>query len=88
MFDLNAPLGLSALLKRMNRSYTVIAVDGSVYKKHPKFHKLLTDFTKQLAPNHIFKIIGVDDGSGRGGALAAAIADEMAVSQSQGNSPS
>lgn len=39
---------LSSLTIRMSRRRTVVAVDGSVYKKHPKMHRLMTDLMEQL----------------------------------------
>lgn len=39
---------LSSLIIRMARPRTVVAVDGSVYKKHPHMHRLMTDLTEQL----------------------------------------
>lgn len=39
---------LSSLTIRMSRRRTVVAVDGSVYKKHPNMHRLITDLMEQL----------------------------------------
>lgn len=43
---------LSTLTLRINKKRTVVAVDGSVYKKNPKMHRLMTDFLEQLLVEH------------------------------------
>ena len=65
---------LSNLVLRVEHDLVTIAVDGSVYKHHPKFHKLMTDFIHELIPKRKFKIILAEDGSGKGAGLVAAIA--------------
>lgn len=69
---------LSNLIIRIDRPFVTIAIDGSVYKHHPKFHQLITDFIEQLVPeNRKFKLILAEDGSGKGAALVAAIAQRL-----------
>lgn len=36
----------------MNKEDVAIAVDGSLYKHHPKYQKFMTKFISELAPNH------------------------------------
>ena len=50
------------------------AIDGSLYKKHPKMRKLLDDFVAELAPNKKIEIFLADGGSGKGSAFIAAVA--------------
>ena len=68
---------LSTILERMDKPSATIAVDGSVYKKHPKMHKLMTNFIGQLAPGIKFKMILAEDGSGKGAGLVAAVAMKL-----------
>ena len=60
-----------------------VGVDGTVYKKHPTFSKLMADKVKTLCAGS-----GVDvdfalsyDGSGKGAALVTAVAYRMVHSQ-------
>ncbi|XP_050420858.1 hexokinase type 2 isoform X2 [Adelges cooleyi] len=72
--------GLAVLLNKMNEKSVTIGVDGSVYRFHPYFHKLMVEKTKQLAnPDIKFDMMLSEDGSGRGAALVAAVAvrDEL-----------
>lgn len=41
--------GLAVLLNKMDEKSVTIGVDGSVYRFHPYFHKLMVEKTKQLA---------------------------------------
>lgn len=41
--------GLAVLLNKMNEKSVTIGVDGSVYRFHPYFHKLMVEKVKQLA---------------------------------------
>ncbi|XP_024938347.1 hexokinase-1 isoform X2 [Cephus cinctus] len=65
---------LAALLERMNKKSATIAVDGSLYKHHPRLKGWMNQYISLLAPRHKFKLIGAEDGSGKGAALVAAIA--------------
>jgi len=67
-------LGLSAVVEHIDRPSVKIAVDGSLYKKHPKLHTLITDFIAQLLPHRKVQLFLADDGSGKGSALVAAVA--------------
>ncbi|XP_003242238.1 hexokinase type 2 isoform X1 [Acyrthosiphon pisum] len=72
--------GLAALLNKMDEKSVTIGVDGSVYRFHPYFHKLMVEKTKQLTKSDIkFDLMLSEDGSGRGAALVAAVAvrDEL-----------
>ncbi|CAG9796018.1 unnamed protein product [Diatraea saccharalis] len=71
-------VSVSALLRRMSRPYVVVAVDGSVYKRHPRIKSLMQRYIALLAPEHPFSLLPAEDGSGKGSALTAAIAARMA----------
>lgn len=71
---------VSTILNKMQRPYTTVAVDGSVYKFHPHFHQLLEEKTLQLVKPEIkFDIKLSEDGSGRGAALVAAVATKQDI---------
>jgi len=65
--------GVAALLKRVSRESVTVAIDGSLYRYHPKFHNLMTEMTQQLLPEQQFKLRLSHDGSGVGAALVAAV---------------
>ncbi|XP_052122312.1 hexokinase-2 [Frankliniella occidentalis] len=68
---------LAVLLDRMERPTATIAVDGSVYQKHPRFKALLEKYTSMLAPKRKRKFLLAEDGSGKGAGLVAAIAEKL-----------
>uniref|UniRef100_A0A1B0D4S8 Phosphotransferase n=1 Tax=Phlebotomus papatasi TaxID=29031 RepID=A0A1B0D4S8_PHLPP len=73
---------LGVLLKRINESQeTVIAVDGSLYKHHPRLRGWIEGHLRQMCPQHLFRLHLALDGSGKGAALVAAIADRLAKRQ-------
>ncbi|XP_045518979.1 hexokinase-2-like isoform X1 [Pieris brassicae] len=72
---------ISIILRRMERNHTSVAVDGSVFKRHPRIAKLMNKYISLLAPKHKFTLLGAEDGSGKGSALTAAIAARVAARQ-------
>ncbi|XP_035734406.1 hexokinase-1-like isoform X1 [Vespa mandarinia] len=68
---------LAALLERIDKKNVTIAVDGSLYKHHPRFETWMKQYITLLAPGRKFKLIHVEDGSGKGAALIAAIAQRI-----------
>ncbi|TMW53073.1 hypothetical protein DOY81_001801 [Sarcophaga bullata] len=67
---------LACLIDRIGDPYVVVGIDGSVYRLHPHYHNLLTAKIKELArPECKFDLMLSEDGSGRGAALVAAVAD-------------
>ncbi|XP_015436963.1 PREDICTED: hexokinase-1-like [Dufourea novaeangliae] len=68
---------LAVLLKRIDKEHVTIAVDGSLYKHHPRLETWIKQYIPLLAPDHKFKIIHAEDGSGKGAALVAAIAQRL-----------
>ncbi|XP_032524858.2 hexokinase-2-like [Danaus plexippus] len=70
---------IATLLLRMNRPHVGVAVDGSVFKRHPRIRGLMERYIELLAPHHKFTLLGAEDGSGKGSALTAAIAARVAA---------
>ncbi|XP_017767666.1 PREDICTED: hexokinase-1-like [Eufriesea mexicana] len=68
---------LAVLLKRIDKDHVTIAVDGSLYKHHPRLEIWMKQYISLLAPDHKFKMIHAEDGSGKGAALTAAIARRL-----------
>lgn len=67
--------GLAVILKRMDRSDVTIAVDGSLFRYHPRLQIILEGTLKNLInPRNKFQIILSTDGSGCGAAVVAAVA--------------
>ncbi|KAK7494494.1 hypothetical protein BaRGS_00014147 [Batillaria attramentaria] len=68
--------GLAALVKRMRLPEVTVAIDGSVYERHPKFHGYMMEILDkdEFRFNTKIQLILVKDGSGQGGAFAAASA--------------
>ncbi|XP_068624664.1 hexokinase-4-like isoform X2 [Battus philenor] len=73
---------VARLLRRMGRARVSVAVDGSVFKRHPRIQLLMNKYIALLAPHHPFTLLGAEDGSGKGSALAAAIAARVAARSS------
>ncbi|KAL3093423.1 hypothetical protein niasHT_027430 [Heterodera trifolii] len=70
--------GLAAILNRMQRPRVTIGVDGSVFRFHPTFKFNLDQKIKALlAVKCEFFMVLSEDGSGRGAAVAAAVALRM-----------
>ncbi|KAL3125666.1 hypothetical protein niasHT_002266 [Heterodera trifolii] len=70
--------GIAALLKRMGRPIVTVGVDGSVYRFHPTFKFLLDHKIDELVEGkYEFVLVLSEDGSGRGAAVAAAVASRM-----------
>ncbi|CAG2100784.1 unnamed protein product [Medioppia subpectinata] len=66
---------IATVLNKMRRPFTVVGVDGSVYRYHPHFHDLMAAKTAELTdPAYRFEMMLSEDGSGRGAALVAAVA--------------
>ncbi|XP_076460267.1 hexokinase-like isoform X2 [Babylonia areolata] len=72
-----AAAGVACLLNKMQRPEVTVGVDGSLYRFHPFFHDLMVQKTKVLAPSIRFKFMLSEDGSGKGAALVAAVANRI-----------
>lgn len=68
-----ASAGLAAVIEQTGRQSLTVAIDGSLYKFHPKFHDLMLSNLKQLVPESDVKFMLSEDGSGKGAALVAAV---------------
>lgn len=71
----------AVLLNHMNRLENVIAMDGSMYRYHPRLHQMITDWLIELAPTVQSRLILAEDGSGRGAAFVAAVAVRLALAE-------
>ncbi|XP_022097739.1 hexokinase-2-like isoform X2 [Acanthaster planci] len=69
-----AVAGLSAVIRKMGAGELTIAVDGSLYKKHPTFKSNMEATLQELVPGVTIKLMLSEDGSGKGAALVAAVA--------------
>ncbi|KAJ8266840.1 hypothetical protein GJAV_G00135280 [Gymnothorax javanicus] len=76
---------LATIVKRIrsNRGldhlHTTVGVDGTVYKKHPKFSQRLHDAVRVLAPKCDISFLVSEDGSGKGAAMVTAVAQRLAM---------
>ncbi|XP_015191016.1 PREDICTED: hexokinase-1-like [Polistes dominula] len=68
---------LAALLERIDKKNVTIAIDGSLYKHHPRLEGWMNQYIALLVPSRKFKLIHVEDGSGKGAALVSAIAQRI-----------
>ena len=63
--------------KQKTRNYTTtIAVDGSLFKKHPKFKGYMEETLRDILPKGNVTLMLSEDGSGKGAALVAAVASK------------
>lgn len=73
-------LNTAVLLNRMaaeeGESIT-IAIDGSVYKHHPRLRQWIIDYTALWTRDKKTQYLLADDGSGKGAAIVAAIAEKL-----------
>uniref|UniRef100_A0A0R3S519 Phosphotransferase n=1 Tax=Elaeophora elaphi TaxID=1147741 RepID=A0A0R3S519_9BILA len=70
--------GISCILCRMQKKFVTVGIDGSVYRFHPKFDKILDSKINDLLPKNLdYQLMLSEDGSGRGAALVAAVADRI-----------
>ncbi|KAJ8385409.1 hypothetical protein AAFF_G00189350 [Aldrovandia affinis] len=63
----------------LNHLCTTVGVDGTVYKKHPKFSHRLHDTVHILAPKCDISFLLSEDGSGKGAAMVTAVAQRLAM---------
>ncbi|XP_068053006.1 hexokinase HKDC1-like isoform X1 [Anomalospiza imberbis] len=75
--------GLAAVVekKRENRGVErlqiTVGVDGTLYKLHPHFSRILQETVKELAPQCDVTFMLSEDGSGKGAALITAVAKRL-----------
>uniref|UniRef100_A0A158P960 Phosphotransferase n=1 Tax=Angiostrongylus cantonensis TaxID=6313 RepID=A0A158P960_ANGCA len=69
---------ISALLRHLDISKVKIGVGGALIQFHPIYHKLLEEKLTDLAPlSTEWELVPADEGSARGAALIAAVAEKM-----------
>ena len=67
--------GIAALANKLNRPKLTVGMDGSLYKFHPSFGRIMKAVARRLVSDYIdFEMKMAEDGSGRGAALAVAAA--------------
>ncbi|CAF1519347.1 unnamed protein product [Rotaria sp. Silwood1] len=72
-----AGAGLAVLINRMGKSNITIGVDGSLYRYHPRFKRNMERCMETLVHKDLkFKWALSDDGSGKGAALVACVAEQ------------
>ncbi|KHJ97763.1 Hexokinase [Oesophagostomum dentatum] len=70
--------GIATLINRMQRPLVTVGMDGSIYRYHPIFPKLLDDKIAELIDENLrYKLMLSEDGSGIGAAVVAAVATRM-----------
>ncbi|CAG0925476.1 unnamed protein product [Notodromas monacha] len=74
------------LLTRMNKPTATIAVDGSLYKNHPRLKGLMDHYTAVYAPGCKFQYMLALDGSGKGAGMVAAIAKRLTEKRTKSES--
>ncbi|CAB3409057.1 unnamed protein product [Caenorhabditis bovis] len=69
---------ISALLRHLELSSVKIGVGGALIQFHPTYHKMLEEQLLELTPlNMKWQLVPADEGSARGAALIAAVAEKM-----------
>jgi hexokinase len=68
---------VAVLLNHMQWPENTVAIDGSLYRHHPKLHAMMTAWLTELAPTTKCQLVLAEDGSGRGAAFVAAVAVRM-----------
>ena len=65
------------LLQKLDKNRLTVAVDGTLFKKHPKFRGYMEHTLQELIPHVKVKLMLSEDGSGRGAALCAAVTTRL-----------
>ncbi|XP_029141295.1 putative hexokinase HKDC1 isoform X1 [Protobothrops mucrosquamatus] len=63
--------------RKVERLKTTIGVDGTLYKLHPHFSRILQETVEELAPQCDVTFMLSEDGSGKGAALITAVAKRI-----------
>lgn len=65
-------------MNRINKPNITVAVDGSLFRFHPRFEGIMTQTIAEMYNfGHQFKLMLSEDGSGKGAALVAAVAHRL-----------
>ncbi|XP_067632099.1 hexokinase type 2-like [Eurosta solidaginis] len=76
---------LAALVNKVGEHFTVIGVDGTVYRCHPNFDGYMREtLDKFVDQEYKYDIMLSEDGSGRGAALVAAVVHNDRMERSRG----
>ncbi|XP_022355392.1 putative hexokinase HKDC1 [Enhydra lutris kenyoni] len=81
--------GLAAIVEKRREDQGLeylnitVGVDGTLYKLHPHFSRILQETVKELAPRCDVKLILSEDGSGKGAALITAVAKRLQQAQKE-----
>ncbi|GLD46323.1 hexokinase-2-like protein [Lates japonicus] len=67
--------------RRLDHLKTTVGVDGTVYRKHPNFSEELQVTVRLLAPECSITFLVSEDGSGKGAAMVAAVAERLSRGQ-------
>jgi len=54
-----SPSGTASLLERMNRKETTVAIDGSLFKYHPRLKFLMEQYISSMAPGKNVNLIAI-----------------------------
>ncbi|CAF1118772.1 unnamed protein product [Adineta steineri] len=77
-----AGASLAVIVNRINKPSITVGVDGSLYRYHPRFKRNMEKCMKTVVNKNIkFKLTLSDDGSGKGAALIAIVADRFQKQQ-------
>jgi len=69
---------ISALLRHLDQAKVKIGVGGALIQFHPTYHDLLKEALDTLAPDNVqWELVPADEGSAKGAALIAAVAERM-----------
>ena len=75
-----AGAGVASLINKIGKRRITVGMDGSVYKFHPHFGRRMQRVVTRLVCDCIqFDMVLSEDGSGRGAALAAAVASRTSM---------
>ncbi|KAK7108299.1 hexokinase type 2-like [Littorina saxatilis] len=72
---------IAALVNRTQLPDVTVAIDGSLYENHPKFHSCMMDILNTFCPKSRVKLILVKDGSGLGAGFVAVSALKQNAAQ-------
>lgn len=69
---------IASMIQRIRLSRITVGIDGSLFSEHPHYDEMLTSRLAALLGSGIdVVIVQAGDGSGRGAALVAAVAEQM-----------
>ncbi|XP_021555406.1 hexokinase HKDC1 isoform X1 [Neomonachus schauinslandi] len=81
--------GLAAVVEKRRQDQGLeylkitVGVDGTLYKLHPHFSRILQETVKELAPRCDVTLMLSEDGSGKGAALITAVAKRLQQAQKE-----